>query len=119
MLKRAKFFYIISTCAVYAICMQTAKAQGNDTVRFDKISISTNGLLKWGVFYKGAEIKGKIEQFRWNKWVTISSFESSTIVQTKEEVFYKDSAKVPLSTGVNKFRIKISAPSELTSTEIV
>jgi len=93
-------------------------AQPHSKVRFGEISISTDGLLKWETFYKGQHLKGHVEQFRWNKWIVISSFESLTISDKKGETMSDDTLRVFLSTGQNKFRIVIAEPSLLTSTDI-
>jgi hypothetical protein len=95
---------------------QNCFTQTTDTIKFNSVVLDSNGLLKWSIAYNTGGLKGQIEQFRWNKWVKVNSFESQSLFKTN--LLMNDSTKVTFHFGLNKFRIKITAPTEVTSKEM-
>lgn len=108
---------LLSLIAIFSFATNIT-AQQSPKARFGTLTITINGLLKWETYYKGSALKGYVEQFRWNKWITISSFETSPLMAKSDETMFTDSLHVSLSTGENKFRIVITSPEELTSPDI-
>jgi len=83
---------ILNKCAI----------QPNSTFRMKTISVSVKDLkLEWITTGESAKLPYIIEQYRWNKWITVGEVMG---IGTPNSNDYK--ADIRLHTGTNRFRVK-------------
>ena len=71
------------------------------TYEIRKISIDSTGLLKWNTVKENGKLSYIIEQYIWNKWISVGE------VTGKGQAVLNDyESTVVLHSGVNKFRVK-------------
>lgn len=71
------------------------------TYEIKEITIDSTGLLKWSTVKEDAKLTYIIEQFIWNKWISIGEVKGNGKPLLNDYEF-----KVPLHSGTNKFRVK-------------
>ncbi len=70
------------------------------TFEVQQISCSTDGMLKWTTANEQGELPFVVQQFKWNKWVTIGEVQGLGTSNVNEYQFQA----VPIS-GTNKLRV--------------
>lgn len=66
-----------------------------------EINLTAEGLLKWKTLGEQGSLPFVIEQYKWNKWVTVGEVQGKGTATENEYNF-----NVALVSGVNKFRVK-------------
>lgn len=70
------------------------------TFKEELISVSEDGLLKWSTTGEKGKLPYKVEQFRWNKWVTVGEVDGSGTLDLNQYEF-----QVIPHSGENKVRV--------------
>jgi hypothetical protein len=65
------------------------------------IDIDKNGILSWSTIKETGSLPFIIEQYRWNKWISIGEINGSGSIKTNSYSF-----QTTLHSGENKFRVK-------------
>ncbi|MEQ1734435.1 MAG: hypothetical protein ABL940_12235, partial [Bacteroidia bacterium] len=91
-------------------------AHCNAQSKIENVAINKNGILKWDIRVEKSYLKGQVEHFRWNKWIVISTFKNDSLLLNNH--LYSGISSLNYHTGINKFRIRITAPDTVVSNEI-
>jgi len=113
---------LLFTVLCFILTGQNCFAQTKSAVNITNTSIDSTGLLKWTAMYSGDSLLIQIEQLQGDKWRGISTMQKLAVIHTslsKGMIFIdKDSTKVKLMKGLNKFRIEMTSPAKFISNEI-
>jgi len=86
-------------CKPYVLNAEDLKPR--PTFEVMSMNISQSGILRWSTNKESGPLPYVIEQFKWNKWVTIGTVDGIGTPEIHEYAF-----AVALHSGENKFRIK-------------
>lgn len=70
------------------------------TFETEKIKVDDDGVIKWTTTGEQGELPYYVQQYKWNKWVTIGEVRGNGTSGTNEYAF-----KAELVSGKNKFRV--------------
>jgi hypothetical protein len=94
--------------------------QKSDPVDFSNISIDTMGLVKWTTKYthSGSSLHILVERLVNSKWTEVGGYGSTWLFDPPtSSITRNDSSRVKFHKGVNKYRIRMTQPSQATSSE--
>lgn len=71
------------------------------TFKVEEIEVDSNGILKWTTSNERGKLPYKVQQFKWNKWVTVGEVQGKG--RKGEHEYQFETIPVP---GRNRFRVK-------------